>query len=438
MPDALPAPIDYRALFHLLPDNFLLLAADGTVLDNSDAHVRVSLLPRAQAEGRSVFTAYPSDPASQRELAASLNEVRRTRQPHVMSLLRYDLARPAAQGGGSEERYWQVTHFPLLNEQGELQYILHQSQDVTEATLATQRTAQVQQALDEARERTHFILENLPVMIWTSTAEGAFDYYNARWQAYTGQRAQAGRDWQAVQLVHPDDEARVAQEVGAAVAAGREYQVEFRLRRHDGQYRWILGRNVPRFDAEGRVTMWIGGGLDVHDQKTMVQELLEASEQQAALSEQSYRNAQQAQQQRQTLYRLFMQAPAQIAIVRGPDFRYEFVNPGYAASLGHRELLGRPVAEAVPEFVDMGLLPVLDEVYRTGQPYHAHEVPIQVPDDGTGQPREGFFTYVIQRWEEDGQPAGLSSYTYEVTELVQARQALEQLRGVGSSTPAPG
>lgn len=431
MPDAtLPPVIDYRALFQQLPGNYLLLAADGTVLDNSDAHVRVSLLPRARALGRDIFAAYPTpDPQSQRDLAASLDEVRRTRQPHTMSLLRYDLERPAEQGGGTEERYWQVTHFPLLDTQGELQYILHQSQDVTEATRTTRRAAQTQQALDEEQERTRFILENLPVMIWTSTADGIFDYYNARWQAYTGQDALAGRDWQAAELVHPDDVARVAQEIDQAVAAGREYQVEFRLRRHDGQYRWILGRNVPRLDADGRVTMWIGGGVDVHDQKTMVQELLEASEQQAALSEQSYQNAQQARQQRETLYSLFMQAPAQIAIVRGPDYHYEFVNPGYQAALGHRELLGRPAAEAVPEFAAQGLLPVLDEVYRTGQPFHAHEVPLQFDADGSGQLREAYFTYVIQRWEENGQPAGLSSYAYDVTELVQARQALQQLGG---------
>ncbi|WP_375419008.1 PAS domain-containing protein [uncultured Hymenobacter sp.] len=433
MPDSIPA-IDYRALFHRLPDSFLLLAPDGTVLDNTDAHVQVSLLPRAQAVGRSIFAAYPSEAQGQRELAASLTEVRRTRQPHVMDLLRYDLARPAEQGGGTEERYWQASHFPLLDARGELQYILQRTQDVTAATLAAQRAAQVEQALDEEQDRTRFILENLPVMIWTSTAEGVFDYYNARWQAYTGQTAQTGRDWQAAQLVHPDDEARVAREISQAVAAGREYQVEFRLRRHDGQYRWMLGRNVPRFDADGRVTMWIGGGIDVHDQKTMVQELLDTTEQQAALSEQSYQIAQQVQQQRGTLYNLFMQAPASIAIVRGPEYRYEFVNPSYQAALGNRELLGRPALEAVPELGEMGLASVLDEVYRTGEPYHAHEVPLAFDEEGSGTRRTAYFTYVIQRFEENGQPAGITSYAYDVTELVEARHTLRRLAGEGAAS----
>jgi PAS domain-containing protein len=162
----------------------------------------------------------------------------------------------------------------------------------------------------------------------------------------------------------------------------------------------------------------------------LVQEILEANEQQAILAEQAYQNYQLAQQQRQALYDLFTKAPAQIGIVRGPEFRYEFANTNYQAAMGGRELVGHTVAEAVPEIAAMGLLTILNEVYRTGQPYEAHEVPLDFhqPD---GQQRPAYFTYIIQRFEEGGQPAGLTSYGYEVTEMVLARQALEQLQRVG-------
>lgn len=124
-------PVDYQRLFRSLPDNYLLLAPDGTVLDNSDAHVQVSMLPREQAVGRNIFAAYPSDPESQQSLDASHEIVRRTHQAHAMPLLRYDLERPAALGGGTEERYWLLTHYPILDERGELEYILQRPQDVT-------------------------------------------------------------------------------------------------------------------------------------------------------------------------------------------------------------------------------------------------------------------------------------------------------------------
>ena len=107
-----------------LPGAYLLLAPDGTVLDNSDRHVEASLLPRAQAVGRHIFAAYPSALESQRALDASHEQVRRTLQTHAMPLLRYELERPAELGGGREERYWQVTHYPILKADGTLEYIL--------------------------------------------------------------------------------------------------------------------------------------------------------------------------------------------------------------------------------------------------------------------------------------------------------------------------
>ncbi|TDN36329.1 hypothetical protein E4631_08810 [Hymenobacter sp. UV11] len=74
-----------------------------------------SLLPREQAVGKNIFAAYPSAPDSQRELNESHQYVRQHLAPHTMPLLRYDLERSAAQGGGTEERYWQITHYPLFD-----------------------------------------------------------------------------------------------------------------------------------------------------------------------------------------------------------------------------------------------------------------------------------------------------------------------------------
>jgi PAS domain S-box-containing protein len=424
MPDS-TSPIDYRALFHLLPDNYLLLAADGTVLDNSDAHVEVSLLPRERAVGRNIFTAYPSDPQSQADLNASHDEVRRTLQPHTMPLLRYDLERPAEMGGGIEEKYWQITHFPLLNERGELQYILQRPQDVTEATLAAQRSEQAQRDLDEANERSRFILESVPVMVWTTDGDGSTDFFNQRWLNYTGRSlAQTvGAGW--ADDLHPDDVARTHSIWQQACRNRTPYQAEYRIRRHDGQYRWHLAQGTPRLNANGEVQMWVGCNTDIEAQKQLVAELLEASEQQALLVDQAHRSLQQSQHQRQILWDLFMDAPAMISIVRGPEHRYEYANRQFMDLVGHQEVVGRTVAEVFPEIVSRGILTMLDNVFSTGEPVIGKElfVPIAT-SDGSGQLRDAYFSFVYQRFEEDGEPAGVTAYSYEVTELVQARQAL--------------
>ncbi|GAB3589512.1 PAS domain-containing protein [Hymenobacter daeguensis] len=426
-----PTPLDYQALFRHLPGSYLLLAPDGTVLDNSDEHVAVSLLPRPQAVGRNIFAAYPSAPESQRDLAASHEQVRRTLRPDTMPLLRYDLERPAELGGGTEVRYWQITHYPILNPDGSLQFILQIPQDVTAQHQAAQQAAQAEHALNEARQRTAFILESLPVMVWTNRPDGTPDYFNPRWLEFTG-RTQEALMAEAVwdEITYPGDRAPLVQAWQEALREGRLFQHEYRLRRHDGQYRWLLIRVSPRRDAEGRITMWVGAASDIHEQRQMVQELLSANEQQAALSEQAYQTYQRAEAQRETYESLFMQAPALICILRGPEFRYAFANTRYQELFQGRPLLGLPLVEALPELRSQGIVELLENVYRTGQPFYGNEVGIELQRaDGTRY--DGYFNFTYQRFEEADAPAGIMVFAFDVTALVQARQALERLRDAG-------
>jgi PAS domain S-box-containing protein len=434
MADA-PASINYNALFRALPGSYLLLSPDGTVLDNSDQHVAVSLRPREQAVGLNIFDAYPSAPESQRDLAASHEQVRRTLQPDTMPLLRYDLERPVEMGGGIEERYWQITHYPILHADGSLQYILQIPQDVTAAHRANQAAAHAQQALAEAQQRTEFIMESLPVLVWTNRPDGTPDYFNNRWLEFTGksQEQMQAIDWN--EITHPDDRPGLVQGWAKALAEGVPFQYEYRLLRHDGQYRWLLIRNVPRRDAQGTISMWVGAGSDIHEQRQMVQELLAANEQQNTLSEQAYQLYQRAESQRETYQNLFTQAPALICILRGPEHRYEFVNPLYQQVFPHRELVGRTVAEALPEVKDQGIIELLDNVYRTGETFRAQELPLQLERDASRALKDSYFNFTYQQFQENGQPAGIMVFAFEVTDLVRARQALERLRDAGPALP---
>jgi len=429
--------VDYQRLFRALPDNFLLIApnADATILDNTDSHVAVSLKPREAVVGRPFFEAYPAVDQNQGDIiAASHQHVREHLEPHTMPVIRYDLAQP---GGGYEEMYWQATHFPVLDEQGHLQYILQRTQNVTEQLRAAQVAEAAKRALTEAQERTHFILENLPVLIWTATPDGERDFFNSRWLAFTGRPLadEVGMGWTAG--VHPDDRERVLATWQKARESGGLYQVEYRLRRHDGQYRWMLVRASPRRDAAGTLTMWVGGALEIQEQREMVQELLEANEQHALLSEQATALYRDAESQRETFHSLFQQAPAMICILRGPQHAYEFVNPAYQQIFPHRQLVGHTVAEILPEVQSQGIIQLLDHVYLTGETYHGQELRLELERDGSRELREGYFNFIYQQFREKGQPAGIMVFAFEVTELVQARRALEQLRdGAGPQAEA--
>ncbi len=422
---ATPLPVDYQHLFRSLPENFLLIGTDpeATILDNTDSHVAVSLKPRAEAVGKPFFEAYPASDASGAEvIRESHQHVRRHLEPHTMPLIRYDLA---GADGQLEEFYWQATHYPVLDAQGQLQYILQRTQNVTEQLRAARAAAEAQQKLADEQARTLFILENLPVLIWTTTPDGRADYFNPRWLAFTGHdlAEEIGEHW--LESLHPDDRARVAELWQQRLATGELFQAEYRLRCADGSYRWILARAAPRRADDGTITMWVGGATDIHDQKQLVQELLETNEQQAALSEQAYHNYQQAQQQRQTLYSLLMKAPACIGIMRGPEHRFEFANEGLVSLARHIEIVGRTAEEVFPEIKGQGVIDILDGVYQTGESYRGRERLIRLDKgDGSGELRDAYFTFFYQRFEENCQAAGITVFASEVTELVNLRRAL--------------
>jgi signal transduction histidine kinase/PAS domain-containing protein len=121
-----------------------------------------------------------------------------------------------------------------------------------------------------------------------------------------------------------------------------------------------------------------------------------------------------------------MQTPAAIAITRGPDFVYELSNAMNQRLLGGREVIGKSVREAFPELADQGLYAVLERVYRTGEPYLAHEVEAQVVGDD-GQLRSAFLagTYTPLR-DASGRVEAVMGFAYEVTEQVEARRASQR------------
>ena len=430
--------LDYQALFRGLPDSYLLLAPDGTILDNSDQHVAASLLPRERSAGRDIFDAYPSAPESQRQLRASHDYVRAHRQPHTMELLRYDLERPAETGGGTEERYWEVTHYPILDAAGELQYILQRPQDVTTRVRAEHASAASEMALVEQHDFYEFVLDTLPLIVWTSPPNGRATYFNKGWYDFTGQAPTAdpgllGADT----FVHPDDAAGVQAAWQRAATSGTTCQFEYRLRRRDGEYRWLLARVAPRFDDAGKLALWVGCATDIHNQRVLVQEMEAAAEAQLLIAEQAYQAKLTARHQRDTFYGLFQQAPAMICVLRGPGHVYEFVNPGYQSAFPGRQLVGLTVAEALPEVVDQGIMALLDGVYRTGDSFYGNELPVAFTTDGD-QREERFFNFIYKRFHEaDGTVAGILVFAFEVTELVRTRQHLEKLAAPHDGRPQP-
>ena len=135
-PPATPDTI-FWAVFEHAPDAYLLLAADPprfTMVAANEARLRVTMTRREDVIGRPLFEVFPdnpNDPAATgvRNLQASLQEVLRTRKRHRMPLQKYDIRRPDRR---FEERYWDPLNSPVFDEEGNLVYIIHRVDDVTE------------------------------------------------------------------------------------------------------------------------------------------------------------------------------------------------------------------------------------------------------------------------------------------------------------------
>ena len=145
---------------------------------------------------------------------------------------------------------------------------LTQDADRRELSDALERASQ-----EAARLQT--VIDTVPSFLWTSFPDGAKEYLNRRWYEYTGLSVEQGKGWGWKVVVHPDDLDQLVRDWLALLHAPKPGELETRIRRYDGEYRWFLIRVVPQFDAEGNVVRWFGSNTDIEDRKRAEKQLLE-------------------------------------------------------------------------------------------------------------------------------------------------------------------
>jgi PAS domain S-box-containing protein len=122
------------------------------------------------------------------------------------------------------------------------------------------------------------IIDTMPVLAWSAERDGSVDFFNQRWLDYTGFSAEEALGWGWSQAFHPDDLDRVGDYWRSIISAGQPGEVEARLRRFDGSYRWFLFLASPLHDESGAVVRWYGTNIDIEDRKRN-EEALRESEQ---------------------------------------------------------------------------------------------------------------------------------------------------------------
>lgn len=400
-----------------------MVSPEYKILAATDEYLRITKRTIEQLLGKHfLLEAFPDRVLSYEEnpVRKSLDKALQSKQVDYMDIIRYDLPNPDAGDGEYDVRYWEASHTPVLDAEGNVEFLIQQTSDVTERELA-------KLALSESEEKFRFMAESMPQLIFTTNATGELTYLNKRWEQYTGfpleELLQEG--WQKV--IHPDDLPTVAAKWEEAFKNKANMQIELRKRNKDGVFRWHLCRTQPMEDEEGNIIMWVGSSTDIHDTRVMVQELLETNEQMSLLADQVQHAYEKAESERKVLETLIIQAPAMFCILKGPEHRFELINERYQQLYPNKEMLHKPLAEAVPEIVGQGFIKLLDGVYNTGKAYIAEEVPIMLDKNNTDKLEETYFTFSYHPIFESEKVTGILAFGYEVTEQVNYREKLQEL-----------
>jgi PAS domain S-box-containing protein len=166
----------------------------------------------------------------------------------------------------------------FFDDKGKLQRMIGVVVDITDRTKA-------EQALRESEERFRLVANTAPVLIWMSGTDKLCTYFNQSWLEFTGRplEAELGNGW--VEGVHPEDSNACLTAYTRAFDRRESFERQYRLRRHDGAYRWVSDIGVPRFNPDHSLAGYIGSAIDVTDRKlagealaTMGRKLIEAHE----------------------------------------------------------------------------------------------------------------------------------------------------------------
>ncbi|MDB5306446.1 MAG: Blue-light-activated protein [Gemmataceae bacterium] len=353
----------FRALVENSWDGVTLLDADGVIRYASPATTRVLGYAPEECVGRhGAEFVHPDDLPAAAEVLAGVASA-----PGRSAILSYRYRHK----NGSWLRV--ETAATNLLDDPHVRAVVLNSRDVTEALAADE-------ALRRSEEQHRALAESIPNLVWVYRPDGTAEYFNRRWTEYTGVGTQDLAAGTRSEIVHPDDRPRMQEVWERALRDGHLYEIEYRLRRADGAYRWHIGRAVPVRDPEDRVVRWFGTCTDIHDGRR-------AEDERSRLARH---------------IRLLLESTGEGIYGLDHEGHCTFINRAGAAMLGYtpEELLGREMHS------------IIHHHRPGGAPYPTDECPIYTAfreDRGVRVEDESF-------WRKDGTTFPVSYTSYPAAE----------------------
>lgn len=253
-----------RRMFEQAPGIVAMLSGRDHVFEVTNQAYR-QLIGHRDVIGKTVRDALPD--VEGQGFYELLDQVYESGEPFIGAELRAEIQR--VPNAPKEERFLDLIYQPVHGQTGEILGIFVQGSDVTDRVVAEREVR-----ANETRYR--MFLEAMPNHVWTAPPNGELDWFNQRVYEYSGSKIGEldGNKW--TKIVHPDDLERAVTEWQKAIVSGTSYETEFRLRLHDGTYRWHIARAVPIRRADGQLLQWVGTNTDIDEQKRISQALSES------------------------------------------------------------------------------------------------------------------------------------------------------------------
>jgi|CXWL01.1.fsa_nt_gi PAS domain S-box-containing protein len=458
--------LDFRALFESAPGLYLVLTPDLSIVAVSDAYLAATMTRREEILGRGLFEVFPDNPdeagaTGVSNLRASLSRVLANRAADAMALQKYDIRRPASEGGGFEERYWSPVNSPVLVA-GEVAYIIHRVEDATEFVRLTEERQHAGQLTEELRVRTQQMEAEVFLRArQVQQANAALELANQGLEERVRERT---ADLERANQVLSDSEARfrlmvdgvtdyaifmldvagrvVSWNAGAERLKGYTAEEiigqdsarfyldedvvlgspasELQAAQHEGcceRQGWRVRRDGSRFWASVTTTALHDDSGSLHGFSKITRDLT-----QQRLAEEAIRESEQR-------YHRLLDDMLESAQILGFDWRYLYLNDAAARS-GHQpkaEMLGRTVMERFPGFETTEMYRVLRSCMELREARRA-EFAFTYPEGGTAwfdfsiQPvPEGLFILSLDITERKLAEEGLRRSNVELEERVQER-----------------
>ena len=303
-----------------------------------------------------------------------------------------------AENGELKNSYLNFVYQPTKNTRGEVDGIFVHAVNVTEQVEA-------RKLLEHSEKRLQNLIDTVPAIIWITNKNGESSYLNDNWYRYTGQTSGEAEGFGWLKAAHPEDMEKAENAFRTATETQKPYNVSFRLKNNNGDYRWVIDRGSPKFNEQGEFEGMVGTVMDVHEEKLKEQRVKE--------SEHRIRN-------------IVQEATVATGIYVGKEMRIELANEAMIKLWGkNTDVIGKTIREALPELEGQPFHKLLDEVYSTGKTYWGKEDKVELEINGTIQTGFYNFTYKPLR-NEDGEIYGILNMAVDVTEMVRSKLQVKE------------